>query len=162
MPFEQSSVEALYAAAYQRLVGVTGAICGDRAEAEEAVQDAFVRLIGRWDTIRSYDDPEAWVRRVALGKVSNARRKRRNGLLAVSRLRPPDATEPSTDPLDLQRALAQLPRDQRAVVVLRQLGLELAEIAHELGVPLGTVKSRLSRAHAALRPLLTDEVHDRA
>ncbi len=58
----QRQLEALYAASYPRLVAVVGAVAQDRHEAEEAVQDAFSRLIAQWDEVSRYDDPEAWVR----------------------------------------------------------------------------------------------------
>jgi RNA polymerase sigma-70 factor (ECF subfamily) len=160
---EDAALRELYATSYARLVGVVGAIAGDRQEAEEAVQDAFVRLLGRWQQVSRYDDPEAWLRKVALGKLSNRRRKARNGLRALARLGPPpDAPAPTGDAVDLDRALASLPHEQRAVVVLRHLGLDVATIATELGVRPGTVKSRLSRARAALQPLLREDVTDRA
>ncbi|MDQ1646287.1 MAG: hypothetical protein QOJ50_2471 [Cryptosporangiaceae bacterium] len=157
-----TDLSELYLASYPRLVGLLGAITGDRHEAEEAVQDAFVRLLGRWEQVSRYDDPEAWVRKVALGKVSNRRRKARNGIRAVLRLGPaPEVAGPTGDAVDLDRALAALPRDQRAVIVLQHLGLGVGQIATELRIPEGTVKSRLSRARAALLPLLQEDVHDR-
>ena len=105
--------------------------------------------------------PEAWLRRVALGTVSNRRRKARNGLRAVLRLGPPpDAPAPTGDGVDLRRALARLSRDQRAAIVLQDLGLGVEDIARDLGVPVGIVKSRLSRARAALAPLLREDVND--
>jgi RNA polymerase sigma-70 factor (ECF subfamily) len=158
---DEQALRELYAAAYQRLVGVVGAIVGDRHEAEEAVQDAFVRLMGKWDRVAHYDDPEAWVRKVALGCVSNRRRKATNGLRAVLRLgRPANAPEPTGDALDLKRALATLPMSQREVIVLQHIGLDVAAIARQLDVPIGTVKSRLSRARAALAPMLREDVND--
>lgn len=153
-----AALAAFYAGTYARLVGVVGAVAQDRQEAEEAVQDAFVRLVGRWPTVSRYDDPEAWVRKVALGFVSNRRRKLRNGLRAARRHGPPpDAPAPSGEAVDLRRALATLPRPQREVVVLQHLGLDSTAIAAELAIPVGTVKSRLSRARAALAPLLQEE-----
>ena len=58
-----------YGASYARRAGVVGAVARDRQEAEAAVQDACVRLTGRWTTVSRYDDPGAWVRKVALGFV---------------------------------------------------------------------------------------------
>ena len=126
------------------------------------MQDAFVRLIGQWAKVSRYDDPEAWLRRVALGYASNRRRKAVNGVRAAFRSR--SATEsvpgPSGDRVNLDRALDTLPGRQREVVVLRDLGLDVVGIARQLDVAEGTVKSRLSRARAALAPLLREDVTD--
>ncbi len=158
---DERDLQDLYHSCYARLVGVVGAVSGDRAEAEEAVQDPFVRLIGQWSKVSRYDDPEAWVRKVALGFVSNRGRKLRNGLRAALRHGPPADVEGTTgDSVDLRRALAALPRPQREVVVLQHLGLDLGEIAQELSVPVGTVKSPLARARAALAPLLEEDVNE--
>jgi RNA polymerase sigma-70 factor (ECF subfamily) len=159
---DERALHELYAASYARLVAVVGAVCGDRHEAEEAVQDAFVRLLGHWPKVSRYDDPEAWVRGAALRVVSNRRRKARNGVRAALRHGPqPDVPAPSGAGVDLDRALAALPSPQRAVVVLQRLGLDVEAISRELGIPSGTVKSRLSRARASLAPLLREDVNDR-
>lgn len=144
-------------------MSVVGVVAQSREEAEEAVQDAFVRLLGQWSKVCRYDDPEAWVRKVAFGNISNRRRSAGRGLRAFRRHGPAaDVPEPSGLAVDLQRALAALPRAQRAVLVLQDLGLTTEAIAHELDVPVGTVKSRLSRARAAVVPLLKEEAHDHA
>jgi RNA polymerase sigma factor (sigma-70 family) len=159
---DEQALRELYAASYARLVGVVGAICGSTHEAEEAVQDAFVRLMGQWQKVSRYDAPEAWVRKVALGYVSNRRRKALNGLkAALKHGAPADVPPPSADGVDVRRALAALPRAQREVIVLQDLGLDVAAIAQHLDIPQGTVKSRLSRARAALAPLLREDVTDR-
>lgn len=160
---EQRDAAAFYAATYSRLVSVVGVVAQSREEAEEAVQDAFVRLLGQWSKVSRYDDPEAWVRKVAFGYVSNRRRSALRGARAFRRYGPaPDVAAPSGDAVDLHRALAALPQAQRAVLVLQDLGLTTDAIAHQLGIPTGTVKSRLSRARAAVAPLLKEEAHDRA
>jgi RNA polymerase sigma-70 factor (ECF subfamily) len=150
----------LYATSYARLVGVLTLAAGDRGEAEEVVQEAFVRLMGQWGTVSRYEDPEAWVRKVAFRLLSNRFRKLRNGLTAMRRVgAPDDEPGPSPDAVAVQRALATLPLAQRQAVVLHHLvGLPVEQVAEELGVASGTVKSRLSRGRAALIPLLTEEV----
>lgn len=155
---------ALYAASYSRLVQVLTLVAGDRAEAEDVVQEAFVRLVPRWSKISTYDDPEAWVRAVAFRILSNRFRRARTAA-AASRRREgaAPAAEPSGEGVDVARALAALPLGQRQVVVLHHLlDLPVAEIAAALGIPAGTVKSRLSRARIALAPLLREESHDHA
>jgi RNA polymerase sigma-70 factor (ECF subfamily) len=150
-------VSQLYAASYMRLVAVVGAVHRDRHDAEEAVQDAFARLLGQWQRVCRYDDPEAWVLKVALGFASNRRRKTLNGLRAAGRHGPPaHAPAPTGDAVDLHRALATLPRAQREVLLLQHVGLSIPEIARDLGIAEGTVKSRLARARAALTPLLRE------
>ena len=148
----------LYAACYDRLVRVLTLVAGDRAEAEDVVQEAFVRLVPRWSKISAYDDPEAWVRAVAFRILSNRFRRARNAVVAARRsddLRRDQVGEISTDGVDIARALTALPVGQRQVVVLHHLlDLPVDEIAHALGVPVGTVKSRLARARVALAPLL--------
>jgi len=153
------AVRAIYEASYARLVGVVSLAAGDRAEAEECVQEAFIRLLREWPTVSQFDSPEAWTRKVALRLLSNRRRKTRNGVNALLRMGPPrSAPAPTGDTLDTQRALGRLPVGQRRVVVLHYLlGLGVAEIAAELGIAPGTVKSRLSRARATLNPLLREE-----
>lgn len=154
----EAELEQLYGATYRRLVGVVAAACGSVAEAEEVVQEAFVRLLPRWAEVRAYDDPEAWVRSVAFRLLSNRLRKARNGVRALlvhgaAAPQPP----PTGDRLDLERALAGVSLGQRQVLVLHHLvQLEIPEIAATLGIPVGTVKSRLTRGRAALAAALTD------
>lgn len=152
-------IEDLYAGSYTRLVGVVALVAGSREEAEEVVQEAFVRLIPRWSAVAHYDDPEGWVRGVALRLLSNRFRKVRNGLVAVRRHgAAPDVAGPDDAALDVVRALAVLSVPLRQAVVLHYLlGLEVTDVAQELRIPVGTVKSRLSRARALLAPLLAEE-----
>ncbi len=101
------------------------------------------------------------VRKVALRQVSNRRRKALNGIRAALRHGPQrDVPAPSAVEVDAERALAGLPAQQRAVVVLQRLGLDADAIADALGVPVGTVKSRLARARAALAPQLREDTSD--
>jgi RNA polymerase sigma-70 factor, ECF subfamily len=63
---EDDAFARFYAASYPRLVGQVFAVSGDLADAEDAVQEAFVRAAARWGQVCRYDQPEAWVRRVAI------------------------------------------------------------------------------------------------
>jgi RNA polymerase sigma-70 factor (ECF subfamily) len=155
----QDAVSELYRASYARLVGTVALAAGSRAEAEECVQEAFIRLLGSWSRVSAYEAPEAWVRTVAFRLLSNRRRKARNALRALIRQGPSRAApSPDGDRIDVLRALRRLPLPQRQVVVLHHLvGLSVDEVAAALGVAAGTVKSRLSRARGALAPLLSEE-----
>lgn len=156
-PETQSDVGALYAASYRRLVGLLTVLSGNAADAEECVQEAFVRLLPRWDRVSRYDDPEAWLRTVAIRLSTSRWRRAAVAARALVRLGPAVEDAPAADRdarLDAERILAALPRGHREVLVLHHgLGLPIEEVARELGVPVGTVKSRLFRARAAAAAL---------
>jgi RNA polymerase sigma-70 factor (ECF subfamily) len=153
-----ASLQELYDVSYDRLVVQLFALCGDLADAEDAVQEAFVKAIRQGRAFDGILNPEAWLRTVALNHQRNSWRHAK----VVSRFaaavpgRQP-ALELSPDHVAVVGALAQLDVDQRMVVVLRYLAdRSTAEIARELGVPEGTVKSRLARARARLAPMLDE------
>ena len=162
---QDAAVVAFYEATSARLVGLLTAMSGNRADAEELAQEAYVRLLGHWDRVSRYDDPEAWLRQVAVRLLISRQRRQ-----SVARLRLPllagrqqHPLEPSPDGVTLQDALLKLPPDQRAVVLLHHvLDLPLEQVARELDLPVGTVKSRLSRGRATLKALLGTEVADHA
>lgn len=153
-----TSLHELYDASYGRLVLQLFALCGDLPDAEDAVQEAFVRAIGQGRAFDRVANPEAWLRTVALNHQRNSWRhakvvRRFATTVPGSRSVP----ELGPDHVAVVRALAYLDPDQRHVVVLRYLAdLGTAEIARELGVPEGTVKSRLSRGRERLAPMLDE------
>jgi RNA polymerase sigma-70 factor (ECF subfamily) len=152
------SFEEFYDASYHRLLRQLVVVTGDRGDAEDLLQDAYGRAAVRWRRLRDYQAPEAWVRRVALRLATDRARRARRRAAALLRLRPPrsPSVELSADSLDLYQALRSLPTDQRQAVVLHHLvGLPVEEVASQLNVPVGTVKSRLSRGRAALARRLT-------
>lgn len=142
---------AFYAASWPRIVSALTLAAGSRADAEECVQEAFVRLVPRWATVRTFDDPEAWVRKVAFRLSASRWRRMKAGAAAVVRSGPARSVEPpGLASVVVAEALAGMPLAQRQVLVLHHvLGLPLQQIADEIEVPVGTVKSRLSRARAA-------------
>jgi RNA polymerase sigma-70 factor (ECF subfamily) len=151
--------EAFYTATYDRLVGQLLVVVGGLEEAEDVVQEAFVRACGRWSHVRDYQVPEAWVRRVALNLASSGLRRARRRAALLVRLGPAvDVPALSVDAVALARTLRKLPLRGREALVLHHLvGLSVQEIAGELGVPVGTVTARLSRARARLARLLAAE-----
>lgn len=161
----QSSDEVgeVYAYAAKPLIGLLTALGGNRADAEEVAQESFVRLLEHWPKVREYDDPEAWLRTVAVRTMISRHRRREVARRALRSLAVHDQPGANTDGrLDLEAALAQLPITHRAVVLLHHVDdLPVDEVARRLRIPVGTVKSRLSRARAALVPLLTDEERSR-
>src|SRR5687767_3188571 len=158
-------MQALIAAQQARLFRIAFAVCGDADIAEEAVAEAFARA---WPRLESgiVEDPGAYLRRAALNvlhgrfrrlAIERRARERRNG---DGRGAHDVATGVAERPIVL-RALSALPERQRAVVALRFYeGLSEAEIAAELRIPLGTVKSTPARATARLRELLEESRHD--
>jgi RNA polymerase sigma-70 factor, ECF subfamily len=152
---------AFYAGSYRRLLGQLFAVTGDLAEAENVLQEAYARAFARWSRVGDYDLPEAWVRRVAINLAAMAERSLRRRARALLRLGPPPLVpELSPDLVDLRDALAALPLGQRQVIVLHHLvGLPVEEVARELRLAPGTVKSRLARGRAAMAGALD---HDRS
>ncbi|HEX8931035.1 MAG TPA: SigE family RNA polymerase sigma factor [Actinomycetota bacterium] len=147
-----ASFEQFFAATYSRLIGLLFAFLHDRAQAEDVVQDAFASALLRWRTLRGYHDPEAWVRTVAFRRAIDHHRRNARRLRALLRLGPPPPLPPvGADHVDLVRALRRLPLAQREVLVLHHVAeLAVEQVAAELGVSVGTVKSRLARGRAAL------------
>ena len=160
MPGEQQ-FEEFYGAVYGRLVGQLYLVTGDLHDAEGTaiVQEALTRAAARWSRLREYEVPEAWVRRVAVNLATDGFRRARRRLALAVRLRPgPDPDPPTLDRLAVTQALRALPHDQRAVVVLHHLlDQPVDRVAAELGVPAGTVKSRLARARRALAASLASQ-----
>lgn len=152
--------DEFYAGSHRRLVGQLCAMTGNLTEAQDVVQEAFVRA---WDKRSQFDAaqfPEAWVRTVAWRLAISRFRRAKGALLAWQRhhLLQPAAPSDSFDSFDPQLldALRQLSDVQRQAVVLHYLvDLPIDQIARETGAPVGTIKARLSRARAALADLLS-------
>ena len=149
-------VREVYEASYRRLVAQAYAVAGDRVEAEDAVQEAFARAVAAGDRFRRVDNPEAWLRTVALNVLR--RRWRRASLFRALTPRlatPADLPGISEDHVAVVEGLRSLPLQQRETLALFYLGdLSVQEIAATLGVADGTVKSRLTRGRTALAGLL--------
>lgn len=160
---DEAQFDRLYSQSFQKLVGQIYAMCGNLTEAQDCVQEAFVRA---WDHRRKLDveqHPEAWLRttayRLAVSRWRKARRAFRQADRAVE---PERSFEPSPDRVAIDAALQQLPEDQRRAIVLHHLcDLSVAQVADEVGSPTGTVKARLARGRATLARLLNTDLEVR-
>ena len=134
-------------------------LCGDAHRAEELVQQALVRTYLAWPRARN-QDPLAYARRtLANQRIDTWRLRRREVLTSPDQMPDRAASEHDThaDRDQLARALGALTPRQRRVVVLRHMvGLSEAEVAQDLGISVGTVKSTSSRAIQRLRGVLTE------
>ncbi|HEY1917950.1 MAG TPA: SigE family RNA polymerase sigma factor [Streptosporangiaceae bacterium] len=152
------SFDEFYAGTVQRVTAQLYAMTGDRAEAEDVVQEAYARAWQRWERVAFYASPESWVRTVAYRASVSAWRKAVNRGLAHRRLGPDEAVPGvSEDYVALIAALRQISESQRRVVVLHYLvGLSVGEIARETGISPAAVKTRLSRGRQALSAQLSE------
>lgn len=149
-------VRDVFETSYRRLVGQLYGVCGDLTEAEEVVAEAFARAVQHERTFAGLDNPEAWLRTVA---VNVSRSRYRRARMAATRA-PAPANPPTLDHerLALMAALRRLPAVQREAIALHHLAdLPVAEVAECTGVPIGTVKTRLSRGRATLAVLLSPD-----
>ncbi|MBM4112707.1 MAG: RNA polymerase sigma factor [Phycisphaerae bacterium] len=150
------------------LIGISTSICRSRARAEEIVQEAFLRL---WRKPPDQGEPvyPSWLRTVVANLSINALKSNRRMRLTLDetaepasdhRVRAADRTAAREDLDRVERALERLDPAKRTIIMLRaQDEMAYEEIAKVLGVPVGTVMSRLSRARIALQREL--EVLDR-
>lgn len=156
MVADSGYVREVYEASYRRLVAQAYAVTGDRTEAEDAVQEAFARAVAAGDRFGRVDNPEAWLRTVALNVVRRRwRRSRMFRSLGPRIASPAEVPGISEDHVAVVQAMRSLPFQQREVLALFYLAdLSVQEIATMLGVASGTVKSRLNRGRAALGALV--------
>jgi len=123
--------------------------------AEDAVAEAFSLALVKWRRIGRYDDPVAWIRRAAVHRMLNERRRLRRRDAALPRLVPVAATGPDDVVPELVAAIQQLPRQQRVALVLRVLDdLDTGEVADAMGITAGAVRYHLHEARQRLRAAL--------
>ncbi len=158
--------EEIVAARMESTYRLTYAILGDPAEARDAAQEAYVAAWRRIRDLRDADRYDAWFQRIAVNAARMAhrgRRRREVREIPASRVAgvadlPSVASPAERDGRLLGAALTQLPVEQRSVLALHYLeGRSVAELADILGIPVGTVKSRLHAARRTLQAALDAE-----
>lgn len=145
-----AAFERFYADEYAPMVRMATTLVDSRQQAEEVVQDAFAAVYVRFDGL---DRPAAYLRVTVLNGCRRLLRRR-----MLQRRQPIAVGDDAVLVFDHTRdAIRRLPHRQRSMIALRyDLQLTDAEIAATLDVPIGTVKSTLHRALAALRKELSD------
>ena len=160
---DQDAFDALVRITGDRCLAIAFRILRDVDLAEDAVQSAYVSA---WREVRSLRDPdrfEPWLHRtLARACYEEARKTRRFAAnvrtLPIASMSVPDGAIGVVERDLLERGIRRIPVEQRTVLVFHHyLGLTLSEIADRLGVPIGTVKSRLFYATSAMRAVLEAE-----
>ncbi len=159
MPFPTGRVDAgrtfdtLFEEEHERLFKALYFVTGDRQDAEELMQDAFLKLWERWDRIHTIDDPVGYLFRVAL---NGFRMRRRRTAMAVRKTLPVaeqrDAYRDADMRADVRQLLTGLTTRQRAALLLVDLfGYSSEQAASILGVGASTVRSLATQGRQALR-----------
>ena len=156
---DSDAFDALAGVHVDRLFALARLILRDADAAEDATQEALVRACRDLPRLREPERFGGWLQRLLLHAVADEGRRERRASARITLLRAepsgPDAGAGLADRDLLERAFRRLTVDQRTIVVLHHyLDLTLADTAAALGIPLGTAKSRLHGATAALRAAL--------
>lgn len=154
---DESSFDEFYRATSARLLRFGYAVTGDVTEAQDLVQEAYVRAWQHWRTLIAHPNPEGWLRLVLARQAGDRWRRIRRRSALLRRTGPPaPVPPPNEDTVVLVTALRRLPVAHRQALALHYLlDMPVAQIAEETGVPVGTVKSWLSRGRAELAEALS-------
>jgi RNA polymerase sigma-70 factor (ECF subfamily) len=164
---DRQALDAFLRLQHDRVWAVCRRICGNDTDAADATQEALIAIVRGLPRFDGRSSVSTWCYRVATNACLDELRRRRRRPLA-SGDDPRLDSEPSTsapsaeqvvaDRLTVDAALAQLPEEFRVPVILRDLcDLDYHEIAELLGVPGGTVRSRISRGRGALATLVGNQ-----
>jgi RNA polymerase sigma-70 factor, ECF subfamily len=154
-----TSFESFVDAHQARLFGALCLMTGDRFEAEEISQEAFLRVLERWDRVAEMDEPVGYLFRVSMNVFRTRRRRLALALRRAAGTVPdPDVFQAVDDRATLLRGLADVSPDQRAALVVTALyGLSSEEAGRILGIRPSTVRARASRARASLRRAIGED-----
>jgi len=155
---DRDALDRLLRAHYDRLHALCRRLIGNEADALDACQEALITIARRLDRFDARSTFATWAYRVTTNACfDELRRRGRRPLVAIPDDVPAavDIGEATAQRLDIDAALRRLPVEYRAAVVLRDLcGLAYVDIADVLGIPVGTVRSRIARGRTMLVPLI--------
>lgn len=161
---DRQALDALVRRHQTRVYGLAYRILGNREDALDATQEAFLTLFRKASSFKGKSAFTTWMYRVVVNAsydVSRRSHRREEPVVEVDPGHQPDSTEEVEGRLWLQQALSFLPADQRIAVVLRDVhGLSYDEIAEVTKTRIGTVKSRIARARAGLLEIVGERERD--
>ena len=164
---DQAAFDALLRRHYNQIYAICRRLAGNEADALDATQEALITLVRRIDRFDGRSRFTTWMHRVVTNAcLDELRRRGRRPVPSAVEEQPLAATERPvaesvSDRLDIEAALTQLPENFRVPVVLcDQLGLSYEEIAQEMDIAPGTVRSRISRGRRRLAELLSGNPDD--
>ncbi|MBV1853747.1 RNA polymerase sigma factor [Catellatospora tritici] len=145
-----------YRATSRRLLSYAYALTGDWTQAQDIVQEAYLKAWRQWGRLSHYEDVEAWLRLIVHRQATDSWRRLVRWRRAMPLLTAPTQTAPPDESAVLvSQALAELPLTHRRVLALHYLfDLPVAQIAVDTGVPSSTVTTWLARGRAALSTAL--------
>lgn len=149
----QPDFDVFFGSTFPRVRALAILLSGNSHDADDAVQNAFIEALRRWDRIRTYDDPRAWVTLVMKQRLARLAKERRRQEALALRLPVPATAGPeqTAEAREVLAALAALPQPQRSAMVLHCLyGHRHQEIAEMLGLRTVTVRVSVHRARQAL------------
>ena len=166
---DADAFEQLLSAQETRMYAVALRMCGSREDAQDCVQEAMLRIYKALSTFKGQSSFSTWVYRITMNSCLDELRRRKsraatsldamidNGFSPSDNDNTPERkTLQSEQRRTLERAIANLPEDMRAAVVLRDIqGCSYDEIATILDTNVGTIKSRISRGREKLRGVLS-------
>jgi RNA polymerase sigma-70 factor (ECF subfamily) len=160
VPVHQGGFDAFYAREFRSVVGLAFALSGSRSRAEDLAQEAFVAAFRRWDEVSGFDDPGAWVRRVAANRSVSWFRRASAEARALLRIGSPDGYSPGID-VEAEALWAEVRRlapRQAQVIALHYVDQRtVPEIGRILECSENTVKTHLQRARDTLARRLDKE-----
>jgi RNA polymerase sigma-70 factor (ECF subfamily) len=150
---DAESLEVFFRRHHQRLFGALCIATGDRVEAEELMQEAFVRVLTRWHRVREHPDPPGYLYRTAFNLFRDRKRAAMAAARRRFRVRPADDAFARIDEREtvIQALRGLSPRQRAAIVLTELLDMSSQEAGEVLGVRPSTVRTMASQARAALR-----------